>query len=49
MTVIGGSHWNMAQDFYGKQSFLRATFLHYNSPDEVKAFLHATEEIARSR
>ncbi len=47
LTVVGGSHWNLAHDFYSNPSLLRVTFLHYNSMDEVKKFLGATRWISR--
>ncbi len=46
ITVVGGSHWNLAHDFYSNPSMLRVTFLHYNTPDEVEKFLRATRLIA---
>jgi selenocysteine lyase/cysteine desulfurase len=46
ITVVGGSHWNLAHDFFSVPSMLRATFLHYNTLEEVKKFLEATRWIA---
>ncbi|MGC8645440.1 MAG: aminotransferase class V-fold PLP-dependent enzyme [Thermoplasmata archaeon] len=46
ITVVGGNHWNLAHDFLSVPSMLRATFLHYNSLEEVKKFLEATRWIA---
>ncbi|MEM0138770.1 MAG: aminotransferase class V-fold PLP-dependent enzyme [Thermoplasmatales archaeon] len=46
ITVVGGSHWNLTHDFLSVPSMLRATFLHYNTKEEVKEFLSATKWIA---
>lgn len=46
ITVVGGSHWNLAHDFYSEPSMLRATFLHYNTREEVKQFLKAVKWIS---
>ncbi|MEM4778381.1 MAG: aminotransferase class V-fold PLP-dependent enzyme [Thermoplasmatales archaeon] len=46
ITVVGGSHWNLTHDFLSVPSMLRATFLHYNTKEEVKEFLLATKWIA---
>ncbi|MEM0141558.1 MAG: aminotransferase class V-fold PLP-dependent enzyme [Thermoplasmatales archaeon] len=46
ITVVGGSHWNLTHDFLSVPSMLRATFLHYNTKEEVKEFLAATRWIA---
>ena len=46
MTVVGGSHWNLSHDYYSNTSMLRATFLHYNTLDEVNRFLRATRWIS---
>lgn len=46
ITVVGGSHWNLAHDFYSNPSMLRVTFLHYNTMNEVSKFLEATKWIA---
>ena len=46
ITVVGGSHWNLSHDYYSNPSMLRATFLHYNSLNEVKKFLQATKWIS---
>jgi selenocysteine lyase/cysteine desulfurase len=46
ITVVGGSHWNLAHDYYENPSMLRATFLHYNTISEVEKFLSATRWIS---
>lgn len=46
ITAVGGSHWNLAHDFYSNPSMIRVTFLQYNSMEEVKKFLQATKWIA---
>ncbi len=47
ITVVGGSHWNLSHDYYANPSMLRATFLHYNTIDEVERFLSATRWITK--
>ena len=46
ITVVGGNHFNVAHDFLSRKSVLRVTFLMYNTKEEARKFLKATEYIA---
>jgi len=46
ITVVGGNHFNLAHDYLSRKSVLRVTFLMYNTIEEARKFLKATEYIA---
>ncbi|MHB9027590.1 MAG: aminotransferase class V-fold PLP-dependent enzyme [Candidatus Latescibacterota bacterium] len=40
-------YWSMAEDFFGVSYPLRASLVHYNTPEDVKLFLEAVREMGR--
>lgn len=46
ITVVGGNHFNLAHEYLSRKSVLRVTFLMYNTIEEARKFLKATEYIA---
>jgi len=39
-------YWSMSEDFFGLDKPLRASFVHYNTPDEIRFFLKAIEAVS---
>ncbi len=40
-------YWSMAEDFFGIRYPLRASLVHYNTPEDVKLFLEAVKAMAK--
>ena len=42
-------YWSMAEDFFSIDKPIRASFVHYNTLEEVRFFLKAVKEICKDK